>query len=331
MKRKKERLSRCERLELYWMRERGEGVRAVARRLGRAPSTVSRELVRCRELRLPLCADYRVRTERAHERTLEWRRQRRQRMRLKCGAIRRYVHEKLEAGWTPQLIAGRLPLEHPGLCISDEAIYQWLYCEQRTLVNLLPVAGKRGRRKRSSGRKYRFREPAAPKRSIELRPQEVAARERFGDWEADTVVSSQGKACIQTLRERKSRFTLFTRLPDCTARSARDALVERLKHFPDHLRRTLSQDNGSENAAHAEVEAALGIDVFFCHPYAAWERGSVENANRALRRFFPKGSSFEPVSQQDVDAAGALLNHRPMKCLGFRTPHEVFSQALDSG
>lgn len=331
MEKKKGRLSRYERLELYWMRERGEGVRAISRRLGRAASTVSRELFRHRELRLPLCADYRVRAEQAHERALERRRKRRHRMRLKCGAIRRYVHEKLEAGWTPELIAGRLALEHPGLSVSHESIYQWLYREQRTLVKLLPVAGRFGRRKRSGGRKYRFREPAAPKRSIEVRPPEVATRERYGDWEADTVVSSRGKACVQTLRERKSRFTLFTRLPDCTARSASQALIAQLQNVPAHLRLTLSQDNGSENAAHAEVEATLGIAVFFCHPYAAWERGSVENANRALRRFFPKGSSFEQISQQEVDVAGAMLNHRPMKCLGFRTPHEVFAAALGGG
>lgn len=244
--------------------------------------------------------------------------------------LRAYVEAQLRAGVTPELIAGRIEQETGESAVCHETIYQWIYTERPDLKEFLPLVSKRGRCKRGSRNQHRHQEPAAPKRSISERPEVVEKKERFGDHERDTVKGPLGsKPCILTLRERRSRVVMLEKLSDGTAEAAKSATVFRLKQFPKELRLTMTQDNGPENALHAEEEKLLEMTQYFCHPYCAPERGSVENANRfAVRSAFPKGTDFGQVNFAQVRAAEISFNNRPMKCLGFRTPIEVFSEEL---
>lgn len=325
---KRKPLTIWDRQYILQMKERGLRVREISRKLGRNHSVVSRfldsipyspylasltALEKAREM------DRRSRINRSKPRKKE---------RLKCVAIRRYVEEKLVLGWSPELIAGRLPLEHPDLSTNYESIYQWIYNERRDLIQYLHRRGKDKPRKRSGKRKQRHKQPAEPKQSIELRPEIVDTRSRIGDWEGDTLVSKQSTAALFNLVERSSRYLELEKLANCSSESGSEATIRILSNVPPELRKTITLDNGPENSAHQKVDAALGTETYFCHPYCASERGTVENRNGFIRRFLPKKTDFANISEEEIQRIQDEHNHRPMKCLKFRTPHEVFWQAF---
>jgi len=328
--------ARCERKPLtIWdrqyilqMKERGYGVREIARKLSRNHSVVSRFLKSIPYS--PYLASLTA-LEKAREmehRSRKARSKARKKERLKCLEVRQYVEKKLKLGWTPELIAGRLSLEHPSLSTNYESIYQWIYNERRDLIQHLVVRGKEKKRRRSGIRKQRHKQPAAPKQSIEQRPKIVDTRERFGDWEGDTLVSKQSTDCVFNLVERSSRYIVLEKLSDRSAESGSEAMIRVLSNVPPKLRRSITLDNGPENSAHQKVGGALGIDSYFCHPYCASERGTVENRNGFIRRYLTKKTNFATISDETLKRIQYIHNHRPMKCLGFRTPYEVYWEAF---
>jgi IS30 family transposase len=263
----------------------------------------------------------------AWEQSLKKRQSVRKRQRLKSRFVREYVEKKLREGLSPELIAGRLEKEHPGEKTNYESIYEWIFKERPDLKEYLLRAGK-PKRGRPGARSYKRREPAAPKKSIEARPKEANERRRLGDKESDLIVSGKSDACLLVVADRRSRQLRLKKLSNRKAETVKAALVALLIVTPKHLRLTLTQDNGSEHALHAELERVLGIEVFFCHPYSAWERGTVENRNGLIRRFFPKGTDFALVSEAEVARVEALINSRPMKILDFFTPDEFHNEEL---
>lgn len=312
---------------LYVMKQAGKGVREIARELRRSPSSVSEALKRNQApWYLKLTNPY-EQAKYAWEETCKRRREQRRKWRLKCGLIRQYVEEKLKAGWSPELIAGRLPLDHPGYCISHEAIYQWIEYDEPGLKKYLIRAGK-PKRGKPGGRSYPKRQPAAPKRSIETRPKVVELRQRFGDFESDLIVSRKSDWCLLTLVDRKQRKIWLRKLPNRQAETVRDKLLEVFGKIPPELRLTLTQDNGSEHALHADLERLLDIKVYFCHPYSSPERGTVENRNGLVRRFFPKGTDFGRITDEEIAKVERWINARPMAVLNFRTPNEMYEEEL---
>jgi IS30 family transposase len=317
--------------EIFNLLECGFSRRKIAKSLGRHISSISRGLARsgpwnrC-ERRLP----WYEKAWLAYVRDEMRQSRKRRRRRIPDLVVRRYIHEKLEAGWTPELISGRIKHDHSGKSISAETIYQYIYGEAKELVKYLVIAGNRGNRKRTSRRRYRSVIPAAEKRSIEERPVLVLRRLILGHWEIDTLVSGKSLFCVLTVIERRSRFRFHLKLPFCRAEEARKALVHILQQFPPEYMQSITMDNGAENAMHREIERELGVKTYFCHPYAAHERGSVEYANRQFRTKFPKGTDFALVCQRELDQVADHYNNRPMKCLGFRTPYEVFLPALQA-
>jgi transposase, IS30 family len=160
------------------------------------------------------------------------------------------------------------------------------------------------------------------------RPDDVASRARFGDWEGDTVSGSTGKTALATCIERKSRFLLAARTEDKTAASFNAAITAEMRSIPEELRKTFTVDNGSEMASFKELEAQTGLKTYFCDAHSPWQRGSNENCNGLLRQYFPRGTSFRSVKEDAVKRAVDRLNNRPRKCLGYRTPTEVFATVL---
>lgn len=310
------------------MRERGLGIREIARKMGRNHSVVSRCLKS-----LPYSPYLASLTplEKAYEmnrRSKLKRSEPRKKPRLKCSEIRDYVEEKLQLCWSPELIAGRLPQDLPGLSTNYESIYQWIYAERNDLVQYLHQSIKKKKRKRSDKRKKRRKQAVEPKQSIESRPEVVDSRKRFGDWEGDTIVSRQSTASIFNLVERTSRYLELKKLANCSAKSGSDAMIQILSNVPPKLRYTITLDNGPENSAHKKVDNALGTSSYFCHPYCASERGTVENRNGFIRRYLPKKTDFATISEEEIKRIQDIHNHRPMKCLEFRTPYEVFWEAF---
>jgi transposase, IS30 family len=325
-------LSFAEREEIALGRAAGLSMRAIARQLGRAPSTISREIARgClnrrprgryRALLAQARADARARRPKPAKLVLHPR-------------LHAWVADKLERlQWSPEQITRRLRLEFPddeSMRISHEAIYQSLYVQGRgALRRELAVCLRTGRalrkpRRRVDGRRERIKD----KVMISERPAEVADRAVPGHWEGDLVVGKNGKTAVGTLVERSTRFLLLLHLPDgFDAEGVRDAITDKITTLPAALRRTLTWDQGLEMRRHAELTIAADLPVYFCDPHSPWQRGSNENTNGLLRQYLPKSTDLSLHTVADLDAIADKLNGRPRKTLGFRTPAEELDRLL---
>ena len=219
----------------------------------------------------------------------------------------------LEEGWSPEQTVGRL---NPGISVTS--IYRWIHNGYFTR-DATPYLRRRGKKYRYHGTKEKGQ--ILDRVSIDVRPKEVEQRLRVGDGECDLVMSKTGKECIFTVVDRCSRFLFSGKLEDKTATKLAAAMVTALEAYEWH---TLTFDNGKEFARHIGIARALGAKSYFAHPYSPWERGTNENTNGLIREYLPKGSSFSDLRQEKLDAIVARLNDRPRKCLGYKTPREVF-------
>jgi transposase, IS30 family len=323
-------LSLLERQRIATLRRDGLGVRGIARELGRSPSTVSREL-----RRNTAAHDRSYDGDLAHARARErLRRPRRGRL-LVDVELRALVEAKLELEWSPEQIAGWLRTAFPdrsGWHVCHETIYQALYLGgrgglRRQLTRRLRTGRPlRKRRRRAAERRTRF---VTPGRLIDQRPEIVLGRGRVGDWEGDLIVGRNNRSAIATLVDRRSRYLRLVALPHGhDAVAVRDALIAALAHLPAAARHTLTWDQGSEMAHHEHIGAHLGQGVFFAYPASPWLRGTNENTNGLLRQYFPKGSDLSVHDAEDLRRVQDRLNNRPRKTLDWKTPVEVFDQAL---
>ncbi len=380
-------LSFAEREEIALLLARGNGVREVARRLGRAPSTISRELRRNAATR---GGDLQYRAIAG-----QWHADRRAR-RPKTAKLarheplRRYVQDRLAGtvvapdgrpvvgpvgpsvrwrgrrhgrrqhrrwarAWSPEQIARRLPIDFPddeGMRVSHEAIYQALYVQGRgALRRELTAYLRTGRalrapRARSRGRGKGF---VTADVMISQRPTEAADRAVPGHWEGDLILGLRSSA-IGTLVERTTRFTLLLHLPPMPghgavgmarmkngpplaghgAEAVRAAIAATIATLPEHLRRSLTWDQGTEMAQHAQLRIDTGLQVFFCDPHSPWQRGTNENTNGLLRQYFPKGTDLSAHTVDELAAVAATLNSRPRKTLDWKTPAESLNDHLRS-
>jgi transposase, IS30 family len=311
-------LSTDERDMLAVLKGKGHSLREIAEILKRSPSTLARELKRNAP---PVNTGYYL-AHKAQERADKRKRESHGRPRLKSDEIRRYVEEHLRRGWSPELIAGRLSLEHPGLSISYEAIYQWVYQEATYLIAFL-VRAHHTRKHRGYSRKHK--KSHIPERvSIRERPQAVLLRRHIGHWETDTITCRKSYQAVQVTVERKARYAKLAKLRKKTARAMSIALTRRLSRYPARLRQSITYDNGPENAEHGRTNTILGTCSYFCEPFHSYERGTVENTIGLVRRFLPKKTNLATISQEQLTKIEHWLNNRPRKCLGFKSPAEVF-------
>ncbi|GJL63131.1 MAG: IS30 family transposase [Nitrospirales bacterium] len=242
---------------------------------------------------------------------------------LKSKRVRKYVEQKLAIGWTPELIAGRLQRQGTLPSVCHEAIYQYIYRVAPELIRSLP----RHHPKRKTKRLYRQTgERIKNRNGLERRPSAATARRVCGHWEADTLVAGDRQHGLNVLVDRKSRLTHISFLVQKTAAETHKVIRRRLINYPRALRQSITYDNGSENTGHEAINGALGTQSYFCAPYHSWEKGSVEQVNGLIRRFWPKGSNFKHLPSAALTRIEKLLNHRPRKCLDYRTPYEVFRE-----
>ena len=314
--------------EMLWNKE---SVRAIGIELGRSPSSISREINK----NIPLKRSYKPRL--AQQRAMKKRKERGRKLRLKSGFVRRYVVYGLKEGLSPEQIAGRLSLEYPTLSISHEAIYQYIYSQvhRSGYGSMMPgyhdlrVYLKRRHKKRAKKGMRKGHRIWRPKGlSIDERPHEVTTRRTVGHWEGDSVVSRKSKVGLNTLVERKTGLVFITKIHNATARETANAVICRLKVVPHIFRKTLTVDNGTENAGHDIIKRVLSTICYSAHPYSSWERGTNENTNGLIRWYFPKGTDFAKVTDTEIARVEYMLNTRPRKRLGWRTPLEVFNESV---
>lgn len=315
-----------ERERLFGWRKVSVSLRDIAKRLKRNVSTVSRELKR----NTRYGRDYLpCRAQKRAERVAK---EQRYQAPLKNPEVFLYVRRKLRKPylWSPEIIAGRIGQEVKGAAINPETIYRYIYSKRGRRYKLWEnLECGRQKRKRKLGRKIQNRGKVPNAISIDLRPKYIMSRKRPGHWETDNVEGPRpSKPALSVLVERSLRLVALTWLPNQTAKVKTRALKRKLKPLPPELRLSLTQDNGKENHGHEATGKALGMAMYFCHAYHSWEKESVENRNRKIRRFFPKGTDFTGVSEDEIAAVEYYLNNRPMKCLDYSTPYEKMQQLL---
>ena len=322
------RLSCVEREELSRGLVLGQSFRRVAKTLGRAPSTISRE-VNANGKRTAYRA---VRAEQ----TAGQRNGRPRARKLDSNIpLRREVERRLLERWSPQQIAARLVCDYPSdpsMRISHETLYQALFVQARgTLRRELTSCLRTRRTKRKPKGRTTFKGRMHEMVLIADRPAEASDRAVPGHWEGDLIIGKHGKSAIGTLVERNSRFLMLLRLPHGrTAEHVRDVLTREIKRLPQQLRRSLTWDQGKEMAEHVQFAIDTNVDVYFCDPHSPWQRGTNENTNGLLRQYFPKGTDLNLFSRKDLAAVARELNDRPRQSLGWMKPSEVFGRTVAS-
>lgn len=311
--------------EMLWQKV---SVRQISRALNRDASTISREIKRNQTPKKQL---YRPRL--AHDKAVT-RRSSRGPCKLDSNdQLRAYVKAQLKLGWSPEQIAAK-SLELIGVSISYETIYQYIYAQVHRMgrgyvkpgkEDLRPYLARRHRRRLKQGLRKPHRICKGSLPSIDERPKEALARTVVGHWEDDSMVYTP--TCpvrLRTTNDLTSGLVFIGRTNEATMADANRITRQRLGTLPPELLKTLTRDRGAENMGFTELEQSLGISCYFAHAYHSWERGANENTNGLIRRFFPKGTDFRSLSEEDIARVEYLLNSRPRKRLGWKTPYEVF-------
>jgi transposase, IS30 family len=320
------RLSLEERVEIRVGLNGRESMRQVARRLGRTPSTVSREVA-------ANGGPERYRPVAAHGRAMGKARRPKPTKLGSNPALCRRVIADLEKLWSPQQIAARLAGEFGDdetMRISHETIYKSLYLQGRgELRRELARCLRTGRAARKPQGKGERRGKIPDMTMISARPAEVADRAVPGHWEGDLIIGKNGGSAIGTMVERSTRFVMLLHLPgDRSAETVRAAMTAKITQLPAQLARSVTWDQGCEMAGHARFSIDTGVQVYFCDPHSPWQRGSNENTNGLLRQYFPKGTDLSAHSPEHLDAVAASLNTRPRQTLNWQTPAERLDQLL---
>ena len=319
-------LSVAEREEIRCGLERDQSFREIAAALGRSPGTISRE----------------VNHNGGREGYRAWKAEQRAEQRAKRPKptvferrprLEAYVEEKLQLRWSPQEIAGRLAIDFPDdaeMRVSHETIYQTLFVQGRGgLRKELTRYLRSGRTKRKPHGRTVNSGKIPDMTMISERPAEAQDRAVPGHWEGDLVIGTPATSAIATLVERTSGFLQLASLPSGhTAEQTRAALTVLIQQLPDALRRTITWDQGTEMAHHAQFTIDTGVTVYFCEPHSPWQRPSNENTNGLLRQYFPKGADLSSLTQDAIDAVADEINGRPRRRHGYLTPSEVYNQLV---
>ena len=310
-----------ERESILKMRSEEKDMTDIAKQLGRNKGTISRELSRnissTGEYKPHLAQRYyrKRRTESKEPYLLE-----------ENGRLRRYVIKKLKKYLSPEQISGRIEIDYPDdtlMRVSPLTIYSWIQRNKEDGGKFYTYLRQGHRKRRKKHGSSRAQGQIPDRRPISERPKVVESRKDIGHWEGDTVVGKSHGSFVATHVERKSRYLLVGKADDKTADSVNAITKQLFRKIPKSKRKTMTFDNGKEFAGFKELENAVGFCCYFADPYSSYQRGTNENTNGLLRQFFPKGTDFNQISEEEIDKVAALINNRPRKCLNYRTPHEV--------
>ncbi|QFY41544.1 IS30 family transposase [Candidatus Methylospira mobilis] len=328
MEKKYNHLSAEDRAAIMLMKSDGHSLRAMALRLQRSPSTISRELLRNPVKSGSYCAG----TAGIRARQLRHMARKPRKLlpdSLLFGVVDYFLHE----GWSPEQISGtlkRVYAEQGALTVSHETIYTALYAfprgELRSELLSCLRQSHTGRRPRARGTDRRGQIPDM--NSLHVRPPEIEDRLVPGHWEGDLIKGSGNRSSVGTLVERSSRLVMLAAMTSGTAEAALEGFSNALNRVHEPMRKTMTYDQGKEMSCHKTLSERAGITIYFADPHSPWQRGSNENTNGLLRQYLPKGTDLSTYSQEQLDEIAYRLNTRPRKILGFRTPLEVYAEFL---
>ena len=309
-----------ERDQIAQLKAEGLSNRAIAEAMGRDPSTISRELRRNSQdsgAYRPSYADGSYLYRRQRPALLE-----------RDERLRGYVIDRLAEGWTPEQIAGRLKrgIERGLQVISFETIYAWIYSKARKAEKLWKYLPRRRATRRPMKRRW-AKDRVTDKTHISQRSDAANTREEAGHWEGDLIICKKSRPVL-VLHERKTKITFITRLMGKTAAETVSAIMAVFQRLSPDMRKSATFDNGGEFAQHALLQGMLSETTYFCDAYASWQKGGVENTNGRLRRWIPRTTNLDEMSEQDIQEIAMTLNTTPRKCLGFRSPIEAFLTEL---
>jgi len=249
--------------------------------------------------------------------------------------LKAFVYRGLLTGLSPEQIAGRIKVLYPNdpvMSISHESIYQHIYRHRQSylgkkLIKLLPYHHHKRREKRKFGKnRVRIKNQV----NISQRPAHVELRLEVGHWEGDLMIGGGQKSAIGTIVERKTRFTFIVKLENRKSITVTQQFAKILKTLPKYIRKSMTYDNGIEMANHKWLSNNTGMSIYFANPYSSWERGTNENTNGLIRRFFPKGTDFNKITIEQLKRAQFALNNRPRKVLGYKTPNEIMDYEISN-
>lgn len=329
MEKKRNRLTFAERVIIETLLAQKKSILYIARQLGRNRTSIHKEVkkwvIRPTDKYNAELAQFCAKEEYLNKRNLD-----------KINTyfkLKIFVYKGLLNDFSPEQIAGSIKDLHPNdpiMSISYEAIYQHIYRHRqsrlgRKLIKLLPYShSKRRNKKRFGSKRSRIKDAV----SIELRPN-IQDRKQLGHWEGDQIVGIGHKSAIATMVERKTRFTYIIFLKDRTSETMTKAIAKTLNNLIPEARKTMTYDNGMEMANHKWLTEHTGMDIYFAHPYSPWERGTNENTNGLIRRYFPKKTDFNNITEQQLKQAQNRLNNRPRKVLNYKTPAYMLEMEIN--
>ena len=319
-----------EQIELYLKMKKSH--RWIGRKICRGHTDISREINRNGSIYFPYCA---IDAQRLHDARL-LKKNRKKLEKFKYRNLKKYVVSNLQEDFSPDQIAGRLKNEPPpelaGVTISHESIYQYIYNGEGRFEYLYPhLRTGRKKRQRRFDRKKRSKINIPKRVAICFRPEEIFKKERFGDWEADSMIFSKQKEILSTQYERKSMLCRLHKLPNKTAEETENAITDSIESLPKEMWLTITRDNGTENANHLDTLNNFNIQSYFCDPYCSWQKGGDENLNKLVRQYLPKKADVSKVTNEDIYVIQERLNNRPRKSLNYQTPNEVAAKFIQSG
>lgn len=321
-----------EREILYALREQGKSLRDIGEVLARSHTTLSREYRRHTKYGrkyLPC---------KAHQKAVNKTVVQRTKAPLKNVKVFLYVREKLRRNWSPETISGRLSIDHPGESICPETIYQYIYGKGKGFKLWRFLTKSHKRRRIKSGRKLKLKKssriPGAV--SIDNRPGKVKKRKQAGHFETDLMEGKREEKTVLSVNvERKTRYTLLKKMKNKKAKTKSKTMLKNLKMLKSFQKsrnpivKSITGDNGSENTRHQQISRSLKAKFYFCHAYASWEKGSVENTIGRIRNYIPKGTSLAMYTNQQIQWLENQLNNTPRKCLNYLTPNEAMEQEVN--
>ena len=330
MKRKYKRLTLNERIVIETLLKEKKPRIYIAKQLNRNRSTITNEV----KLWVVKPTDI-YKADLAHWCALEVNRTKRAEDKINTHPkLKMFVYRSLLNGTSPELLAGQLKIRYPNdpiMSISYESIYKHIYRHRQTalarkLIKLLPYHHHKRRDKRKYGKN---RTRIKDQTSIDLRPKHIDQRLEPGHLEGDLMIGVGQKSAIGTIVDRKTRTLIIVRIPNRKSKTVTKEFARHLLKHPQYLRKTMTYDNGMEMANHKWLTKKTGMEIYFAHPYCSWERGTNENTNGLIRRFLPKGTDFNTITDEKLREIENNLNNRPRKVLGFYTPNEIRQQEIN--
>lgn len=305
----------------YWLRSK-QSLRSISKEMRRSHTILSREIRRNGDDRQKYRAD-------TAQRLFEKRKHKQHKGKLnKCPELKQFVIEGLEKEWSPDVISGKLKTSGLKQTISHESIYHYIYNKDGRYEGLYKYLrqGQRKRHKRHTRKSHKF--PVIERVSIHKRPTIVNKRKRYGDWESDSVIFSKQKTALSVQSERKSKLIRMHKVANKTAEETKYALIKTIESLPSEMFKTITFDNGGEGSKHTEIRKEYDIETYFCDPFASWQKGGVENANKLIRYYLPRNTDLAKLTDRDIYDIQEKLNNRPRKCLNYQTPNEVINKVV---